>query len=236
MSEPFHFSISDRDGQVNDRAIPRVATLMISIRNRRFTTKLINAFCDFAAQRCEGGIITIVDGPYIHNILAQTKPGAQRDAKLLGLRTLAAERTRNAERCMRNAGSDKLRFLSWTELVALTPQWIIDEITVGYASGGAFACALNTHVRSVVEKFQSVDVIDDFTGFFLEELPILIYAQYLMEGGTLDCYAGQQLELMWQLDRGAWSEDLPKISALIAASPRMLFADIQDSVDAKALL
>lgn len=228
----FTFSVQDQNGPVTDPFIPRVATLMVSIRNRSFTTKLLNAFCEFAITRCQGGVLTIVDAPYRHNIHAQTPEGPLRDLRIERLAQLSAERTSNAQRCLRKARNDSLRFMSWADYVAKTPPWITAEINAAYSAGGPFAQAVSDHVLRVVDKFQFQGDVGAFAVFFLEELPILIYAQYLFEGGTLDCYAGAQPEILWDIDRGAFQADLPQISAMIEAAPRMLFADIQSTSDA----
>lgn len=204
---------------------------MISIRNRRFTTKLIDAFCHAASTRFEGGVITIVDTPYLHNIKAQTPAGPLRDERIARLSQLSTERTRNAQRCLRKAQCDRLRFLPWGTLSAQTPDWIAAEIDTAYRAGGPFAQAVTAHVLSVVENFQLDGDIAAFAAFFLEELPILIYAQYMFETGTLDCYAGPQPQIMWDIDRCAFQSDLPKISAMIETAPPMLFADIQTVSD-----
>ena len=61
-------SISTRDPAYEfTRLATRTGHLMISIKNRAFSRKLILEFCKFAEQHLSRAWLTVVDKPYLHN-------------------------------------------------------------------------------------------------------------------------------------------------------------------------
>jgi hypothetical protein len=224
--DQYQFVIGDRSGQILPTNA-RTAHLMISIRNRAFNKRLIDAFCDFAVARCAGGVITVVDAPYIHNIHAQTSPGPERDRKVAMLMQLSTERTRHAQKRLSNNGHGNLRIVTWAALARLTPDWMCAEIQQAFAQGGPFAGAINQHVLQVIDGFAEATMNDSFVGFLLEELPVLIFAAYEFEGGTLDCYPGPQIPPLWEIEAGEFRDELPQITQFIQTRPPMLYAEIQ---------
>lgn len=226
--DSYRFIVGDRFGNVLPTEL-RSAHLMISIRNRAFNKHLIDAFCDFAVSHCAGGVITVVDKPYIHNIHAQTALGPERDRKVATLTQLSSERTRHAQRRIKHYGKGNLRIVSWAALARLTPDWIGVEIQQAFARGGSFAGAINQHVLRVIDSFADATMNDSFVGFLLEELPVLIFAAYEFEGGTLDCYPGPQIAPLWKIEAGEFGEELPQITQFIQDRRPMLYAEIQRS-------
>ena len=64
----------------------RSGHLMISIKNRLFTAKLIDAFCGLCERHFAHAYVTVVDKPYIHNVMAFGHDPAESDKMLAGNR------------------------------------------------------------------------------------------------------------------------------------------------------
>ena len=76
---------------------PRVGFLMISIKNRYFTTKLIEAYCRFATQHFQAGYVTVVDRPYVHNVLASALDPQKVQKELEAIARIASERRESSK-------------------------------------------------------------------------------------------------------------------------------------------
>jgi hypothetical protein len=206
--------------------VHRTGLLMVSIKNRQFTTDLIDGFCRFATTRLRGGSITIVDRPYVQNILAATSNGAPPD-QIEGLRQLADERTRQVRRIMRRYDPQRIELIAWDALAERTPDWITSEILAAWNRRGALYADLITQARRRGGRHADPTALERWALFLVEETPVLLYSYYLAFGAVVDCYPGPLPEYLWRIERGDYATELPRVSALARTHPSLVCADVR---------
>lgn len=206
--------------------LDRTGLLMISIKNRQFTTGLIEGFCRFATTRLRGGLITVVDRPYLQNILAAATNGAQ-PAQINGLRQLADDRMRQARKILRRYDSQRIELIAWDALAEQTPDWITSEVHAAWDWRGAFHGDLIEQARRRAGSDADPAALDQWALFLVEETPVILYSYYLAVGGAVDCYPGPNAEHLWRIERGDYAAELPRVSALTRAYPSLVYADVR---------
>jgi hypothetical protein len=204
----------------------RAGLLMISIKNRHFTTSLIDGFCRLVTEHLRCGYVTVVDRPYLRNILATTDDGTQA-ARVDGLRRLAEDRTRQAERALRRHGSDKVAFVSWDELTEQTPEWLTAEVQDAWSRRGLLHSDLIEQARERAGLVVDLATLERWALFLVEETPVLLYSYYLLDGGVVDVYPGPLAEYLWRIERGDYAAEIPRISALARSRQGLVYANVR---------
>lgn len=203
----------------------RSGHLMISIKNRLFTAALIDAFCRFCKHHFAHAYVTVVDKPYIHNVMAFGHEPAEADRMLAGIVKLGADRTRQAEKVLRRYPPDRVSFMSWDDLVDAVPAWINEEVEAAFHLGGRFRAALSAQCRQIATAYGKVAHPNRLEFFLLEEMPVLIYAYYLLDGGVVDFYPDDLPAFFWYLERGGFIEELPQTTALAQGHPGLTYVN-----------
>jgi hypothetical protein len=204
----------------------RTGLLMISIKNRQFTSGLIDGFCRFAIARLRSGWITAVDRPYIQNILAASSHGAS-PGQIEGLRRLADDRTRQVSRIIRRYDPRRIEFIAWDALAEQTPDWIMSEIHRAWDQRGALYADLIAQARQRAARDADPAALDRWALFLVDETPVLLYSYYLAFGAVVDCYPGPLPEYLWRIERGDYAAELPRLSELARAHPSLVYADVR---------
>lgn len=192
----------------------RTGHLMISIKNRLFNTNLIESFCRLASEHLSCAYITVVDTPYIHNVEAITTNHDERQRKVDNVIRLSAERTRHVMKILRRHPHTRLRLLPWSDLVSRVPAWITKEITQAYQRNGTFRSMLVRHCREIQPSFDIANNPTAFERFLVEEIPPILYAYYLLDGGVVDFYPGPNPPFFWEIDLGRLASELPRITEM----------------------
>jgi hypothetical protein len=206
--------------------VDRTGLMMVSVKNRQFTTHLIDGFCRLATTCLRRGRITIVDRPYIQNILAATRSGGE-PRQIEGLRQLADERTRNVRRIIRHHDAHRIELVAWNALAEQVPEWITTEILAAWESRGAFHADLIAQARGRAGRDGDPVALERWALFLVEETPVLLYSYYLAFGAVVDCYPGPLPEYLWRIERGDYAAELPQVSALARAGPGLVYADVR---------
>ncbi|MAS05691.1 MAG: hypothetical protein CL534_13555 [Ahrensia sp.] len=199
--------------------------LLISIKNRAFDKTLIRGFCRFVTEHMRDGYITVVDAPYLHNVEAVTPEGEERKRKADAVMRLAAERTRQVEKILQGYADAPLSLLPWRDLVADVPGWIGEEVDAAYARNGVFRAAIAEQCRKMLPGFDEAAEPLAFERFLLEEIPPLLYAYYLLEGGVADFYPGPIGEVFWDIDFGRLTDELPRVTELAQAHEGFVYVE-----------
>jgi hypothetical protein len=204
----------------------RAGLLMISIKNRHFTTPLIDGFCRFVTERLRCGYVTVVDRPYVQNILATTDDGTHA-IRIDGVRRLAEERTRQAERILRRRASSRVMFLSWDDLTERSPTWLTAEVQDAWQRRGLLHADLIALARERVGPDVDLAALERWALFLVEETPVLLYGYYLLDGGVVDVYPGPLPEYLWRIERGDYAAEIPRISALATSRQGLVYANVR---------
>jgi hypothetical protein len=208
------------------RLAERAGLLMISIKNPYFTTPLIDGFCRFVTARLRRGYVSVVDRPYVQNILATADDGTH-SAQINGLRRLAEERRRQVERILGRHGSNRVAFLSWDELTGRTPAWLTAEVQDAWRQRGLLHADLIAQARERAGWHVDLAALERWALFLVEETPVLLYSYYLLDGGVVDVYPGPLPEYMWRIERGDYAAEIPRISALARSQQGLVYANVR---------
>lgn len=192
----------------------RTGHLMISLKNRRFDTQLIDLFCRVSSEHMNSGYITVVDAPYIHNVDAITSDPQERKRKVAGVTRLSADRTTQVKKVLKRYPDNRICLLPWCDLVSRVPDWITEEVASAYQRTGRFGRKLSRHCRAMLPAFDSANDPMAFERFLVEEIPPLLYAYYLLDGGVVDFYPGPLPSFVWDIDLGQLASELPRVSEL----------------------
>jgi hypothetical protein len=67
-----------------------------------------------------------------------------------------------------------------------------------------------------------------FAEFLVSEIPVLCFLYYARgEPGVVDVYPGENLETIWDIERGLYADELPGISRLAERSPGLIYVDVR---------
>jgi tRNA-dependent cyclodipeptide synthase len=204
----------------------RTGHMMISIKNRVFNARLIDAFCGFAGRHLARAHVTVVDTPYLHNVAAIYADPAERERKAASVFTLADERVRQVRKLLARHDPKKISLHSWNDLAAAVPQWLTDEIKTAFNRRGRFRAALTEQCRRMVNGYASAGDPDAFELFLLEETPVLLYAYYLFHDGIVDFYPGVIGDYFWEIEQGVFSDELPRTTELARRHPGLVYVEL----------
>jgi len=216
----------DREYEVEDLK-DKTGFLMISIKNRRFTNRLIDRYCRFAVEHLAAGRLTVVDKPYVRNVLATQTTADARSREVGKLERISREVGRRTEKVLARYPGNKLSLVPWSRLVAETPPWLTEEIASGFRKKGGFYDDLIRQTATVIRRPTTDAALEQFAEFLVEEAPVLLYVYYLQGERIVDVYPGENLELIWKIEHGCYAAELPEITRIAASHPGLIYADFQ---------
>ncbi len=197
---------------------------MVSIKNRLFTTALIDGYCRFASECLRVGYVTVVDRPYLRNAVAATN-GQSAERGIDGVRRLSQDRVRQVRRILRRYDSQRLSFISWGDLAAETPPWLSGEVNGAWEARGCLYSDVVAHARDRANGTRDAASLERWAMFLVEETPVLLYAYYLLDGGVVDIYPGSHPPYLWRIERGDYASELPRTSAIASAHRGLVYVN-----------
>jgi len=207
----------------------RRGLLGVSIKNSRFSSKLIDAFIRFCNDHLASGLVTIVDRPYECNVRAAGGGWAWECAEIDKLRRIAAEKRRSLNRALAKERKGGIELVDWDVLAKMTPEWLVEEIRAAWDRRGLFHRDVLAHTR---ERFPDAKhALEGYAEFVLQELPVLLHLYYFGYEQVMDFYPGPQPLLFWKLESGAYAEDLPELDLRLIPREGLVYAhaiDLQD--------
>lgn len=201
--------------------------LMISVKNRRFTNHLIDRYCRFALEHLAAGRLTVVDKPYVRNVLATQTTADARSREVAKLERISGEVRRQTEKVLAKYPGEKLSLVPWSRLVEETPSWLKEEITSGFRRQETFHDDLIRQTSKVIRRPMTDPALESFAEFLVEEAPVLLYLYYLLDERIVDVYPGENAELFWKIEHGAYATELPEITRIATSHPGLIYADFQ---------
>jgi hypothetical protein len=222
--------------EISSRAAPRtvedlagrVGFLMISIKNRLFTSALIRAYCRFATEHLAAGCVTVVDRPYIHNVAAVSHDPSANARQMNGIRRLGEDRRQQAQKIIDNYDRGRIEFISWDDLAAQTPRWLEAEFRTAFENRGQLHSDLLEQTSRMSGESCDQATLERRALFLVEETPALLYSYYLFRGGIADFYPGELASYFWRIERGDYAEELPRTTELAATHQGLLYVTFRD--------
>lgn len=230
FSDDFVFELSSlRGGGRLDDFAQRSAWLMISVKNPAFSNRLVDGFCRLVADvGFRQAYVTIVDTPYIANIRANQHDAAFAAAEIEKLQRISAEQLARCERVLRRHPASDISLRPWAELERTIPQWMRDEVHTAFHTPTRFRSDVLARTRLAVPGEVPDERLAQFAQFLVEELPVLTGLYYLDRGSIVDVYPGENPELIWNVERGTYARELPRITALAQASEGLAYVDFRE--------
>jgi hypothetical protein len=228
--DDFRLTISSLTGR---RELPdlkdRTGALMISVKNKSFTNRLIESFCRFTSQHLERGIVIVVDEPYAANIEATESRSEARANALERLARIGEENARRVEKILARHRPVPIELQSWAEAEGPTPRWLVDELEQAFASGGRVKRDVLARTREVLPDSVPDDRLEAYSQFLIRELPVLFDVYYRrFTRGVVDVYPGENPELVWNLERGVYADELPGATRLAREGPSLAYVDFRE--------
>jgi hypothetical protein len=210
----------------------RRGLLGVSVKNTRFSIKLIDAFIRFCNDHLASGLVTIVDRPYECNVRAAGRGCTWESVEIDKLWHIAAEKRRSLIRALAKQRTGGIELVDWDALAKMTPEWLVEEIRAAWDRRGLFHQDVLAHTR---ERFPDAKhALEGYAEFVLHELPVLLHLYYFGYEQVVDFYPGPQPPLFWKLESGAYAEDLPKLNLTLMPREGLVYAhaiDLQDERD-----
>ncbi|MDX5362896.1 MAG: hypothetical protein LPJ91_01900 [Pseudazoarcus pumilus] len=211
----------------------RSAWLMISVKNPAFSNRLVDGFCRLVGEiGFRQGFVTIVDTPYMANILANRHDPVQAEAEVVKLQRISAEQQARCRKVLRRHSACCIALRSWAELDQGMPQWLRAEVQAAFQAPTRFRADLLARTRLVVPEAVPDERLPQFAQFLVEELPVLLGLYYLEPDSIVDVYPGENLALVWNVERGLYADELPGITALARASDGLAYVDFRERAKA----
>lgn len=230
FGEDFVFELSTLRGgaRLGDFA-QRSAWLMISVKNPAFSNRLVDGFCRLvAAYGFEQAHVTIVDTPYVANIHANQHDAERAAAEVEKLQRIADEQRSRCEKVLRRHPGAGISLRRWTDLEQSIPQWMRDEVRAAFSAPTRFRADVLARTRAVVPAAIPDVQLPQFAQFLVHELPVLAGLYYLERSSIVDVYPGENLDLVWNIERGRYAGELPGITALAQASDGLAYVDFRE--------
>ncbi|MBU1749626.1 MAG: hypothetical protein KKA73_18235 [Chloroflexi bacterium] len=210
--------------------------LFVSLKNKLFTRELLRWFVDLCETRACTGAICVVDEPYLFNRRALLGVDDLPHAELTRLSRQSDEIERKAQKAIRAQRSTRVTTMAWQQLSAAIPAWLKAEVQAAFDHRGNFYEQVVRQVILAQGPQHSQQKLERYAGFFLCEIPVLIYAYYAEPGGVVDVYPGETANVLWQIELGALRDELPRTTAFALAGPKLIYVNVapQDGpVDAR---
>lgn len=203
--------------------------LMISIKNPRFSRKLIDRYCQFAISYLEVGYLSVVDLPYLRNVAANFDCEKLRVKEVEKLNTISSQIKRRAQKSLNKYSGANLSMMSWEDLVINTPEWVKQEVTDGFNCKGRLYNDILKQTQKAINFITNTDKLIQFAHFLVDELPVLFYLYYLIDDGIVDFYPGENTNIVWKLEAGHYREELPKLSQIAIKHRGLIYVDFQEN-------
>jgi hypothetical protein len=237
---PFFHHLETPDGfsgELTSLSIPpkiddladRAGFLMISIKNRLFSSPLINAYCCFATEYLRSGYITVVDRPYIRNVEATSNDHSSSARQMNTIRRLGEERERQVHKIVKKYDRDRIKFLSWDDLSIQTPKWLQCEVHAAFRNKRQFYLDLLQQTQRSIGSLFDRSVLERYALFLVEETPVLLYSYYSFCGGIVDFYPGDIADYFWRIERGDYADELPRTTEMTAAHQGLIYVNILET-------
>ncbi|MEL6957316.1 MAG: hypothetical protein AAGL89_00025 [Pseudomonadota bacterium] len=216
--------LTNRDGDFEVSG--RESWIFISIKNRGFTRPYIDRFIDMCERLQITGHICPVDDPYRYNAMAELKMDDLPQTEIEKIDRLSQDIQRMAQKAINGKLSKRVNICQWRDLEAETPAKYRKELTRAFEQEGQVYRALRSHVMSVKPVDTDAD-LRRYAEFFLCEVPVLMHSYYC-RGATLDIYPGRQPDFFWQIELGAFEDELPELTKMTRRGRAMLYLDTHD--------
>ncbi len=203
--------------------------MMISVKNKSFSNRIIEQFCDFSDAHLNKSHITIVDTPYINNIYATHDEEGLQQREIDKLRTISEQSHRRIERILGKRKCSNISLISWRELEQKTPNWMIDEVDHAFAQRGRLHRDILARTRQVLPLCMDDEQLEKYAQFMVQEIPTLCYLYYLFDKKTqvVDVYPGEQPDFLWDIESGHYADELPRISEITHHHSGLIYLDFR---------
>lgn len=223
------FTITNLHQPYNIEALSdKVGFLMISVKNRYFSNRLIEHYCHFVEHHLARGYIVVVDAPYFANISANDLDDATRGRELTKLERISAECHHRVRRILKRQPSGRVEELVWGELERSAPDWLSLEVASAFQLKGRFHRDIIERTRETIPLSMNEHQLETFSQFLVREIPVLCYVYYMYADEIVDVYPGECPDFFWQFERGFYSHELPRISALARRSRGLIYVDFRE--------
>lgn len=181
-----------------------------SVRNRRFTKEFFEAAGRLAVENFSELLVAIFDYPYAYNdagLRGETMPTARDIERAV---EIGNERARMVTRALSKVSNLKYHVARWPEFDTAWVATIRAELTQGLYADSALRAELESH-SSAWALSAGEKPCDEFLGFQISELPVLIDIYY-SRGFLVDLYPDSITDFFFQLEDGRWFDTLPLAS------------------------
>ena len=201
--------------------------LMVSIKNPNFSARLVNAFCDLVETHLAGGEVILVDRPYTSTISATEVDETVRRREIANLHRIAGEKRRFVERILAKRATF-VPVRSFDQVEREVAPSVLHEVRHAFEVEGRFRRAILDRTREVAPATIPDALIPRFAEFLVSEIPVLCSLYYARgEPGVVDVYPGENLQVIWDIERGIYADELPRISRLAEHSPGLIYVDVR---------
>jgi hypothetical protein len=187
---------------------------------------LILWFVDVCDHFATPGTICVVDEPYLFNLKAKLGCDVLPRSEVAKLKQIAWEIRRKAQKAIRARRSTRVSLRSWQQLSRATPGWMKAEVTNAFEKRGKFYRQVLAQVKLAKGNHHPIKRLEQYAGFFLCEVPVLIYAYYAAAQGLVDVYPGENAEVLWRIELGEFRDELPRTTAFALAGPKLIYVNV----------
>ena len=127
------------------------------------------------------------------------------------------------------------RTINWRkttpELSRKTPEWMKEEILLAFDRRGILYQQVLRQVVLMKGDRVTEEKLERLAGFFICEIPVLVYAYYSIPTGIVDVYPGDNPDILWQIERGIYQEELPKTTEFALKGKPLVYinASVQET-------
>jgi len=201
--------------------------LMVSVKNPNFSGHLVNTFCELVETHFGRGEVILVDTPYASTISAIETDETIRRRELEDLHRVTDEKHRFVERILAKRAR-VLPVYSFDQVTREVPPSLLHEVRAAFEIEGRFRRAILDRSREVAPATIPDAFLPRFAEFLVSEIPVLCFLYYARgEPGVVDVYPGENLEIIWDIERGHYADELPGISRLVERSPGLIYVDVR---------
>lgn len=201
----------------------REAWLFVSIKNRRFNRPLVDWFIRMCEDYDLQGYVCRVDDPYKYNRMAELGIYDLPQEESEKIERLSGDIGRMVQKALNGSLTKRVQMISWRDLADDTPPAYHQELRAAFETDGLVRQALSNHVRSM-KMIETEEQLNQFSEFFLAEVPVLVHAYYRQQG-ALDIYPGPQPDFFWQIELGMFETELPVLTNLTRQGRPMAYFD-----------
>jgi len=200
-------------------------SLLVSLRSTSFGYSTLRTAFAFASNFSDNCLLSVVDLPYRWNALAQTEPPSANEiaAEIDKLSSEVWRRIDNVASEFSNLRFDRIK---WTDLCAMTPEWIKIECERAFDKNGPFSKYLKTATRFVFANRLPVIDPNIAARFLVEELPVLCWLYYASPTQYIDLYPGRPFIFFRILENKGFKTELPHLTKMSTGWRRFIHVDI----------